>query len=178
MGRRKGAAGARSFQRSCQVNSLPLASPRLAMLSDLEKVERPASPDSNGTAVAQQDSSNFTEADWKLDRAVVKRLDWNLCIVCAVTYLLSFLESVDVPEAAVDLVADPSLGSSQSVQPLKHVGHPMYNAPLSKLYSHQGSSSCSCSPTAADDHPPAHTIPCIRANFRFPFAQRKVCISP
>lgn len=64
------------------------------MLSDLEKVERPASPDSNGTAVAaQQDSSKgFTEADWELDRAVVKRLDWNLCIVCAVTYLLSFLE--------------------------------------------------------------------------------------
>jgi len=40
----------------------------------------------------QHDSSDFTADEWALDRAAVRRLDWTVLPLCAVIYLLNFLD--------------------------------------------------------------------------------------
>lgn len=37
-------------------------------------------------------SHGFTPADWELDKAAVRRLDWTVLPLCALVYLLNFLE--------------------------------------------------------------------------------------
>ena len=41
---------------------------------------------------SQQDSADFTDAEWALDKAAVRRLDWTVLPLCAITYLLNFLD--------------------------------------------------------------------------------------
>ncbi|TNY19409.1 major facilitator superfamily domain-containing protein [Rhodotorula diobovata] len=63
---------------------------------------------------SQQDSADFTDAEWALDKAAVRRLDWTVLPLCAITYLLNFLDRSNIGNAKVaGLAVDLQLTSHQ-----------------------------------------------------------------
>ncbi|BGP00241.1 hypothetical protein JCM10021v2_003922 [Rhodotorula toruloides] len=54
--------------------------------------EKRQSPPASHKGRQQASSHGFTAADWELDKAAVRRLDWTVLPLCAIVYLLNFLE--------------------------------------------------------------------------------------
>lgn len=63
---------------------------------DQEKIVEPSLAETSSPAhsqyPAQEDSSTFTEAEWALDRAAVRRLDYTVLPLAGISYLLNFLD--------------------------------------------------------------------------------------
>ncbi|ORY87451.1 major facilitator superfamily domain-containing protein [Leucosporidium creatinivorum] len=87
------------------------------MVVDLEKTERPstvASEESAPHQAAQEDSSDFTAADWALDKATVRRLDVSVVTLASIVYFLSFLDRSNIGNAKVaGMATDLKLTSHQ-----------------------------------------------------------------
>ncbi|GAA6009332.1 hypothetical protein JCM10207_004353 [Rhodosporidiobolus poonsookiae] len=87
----------------------------MAAASDIEKA--PASDTTAETRQArqqarQEDSSGFTEEDWALDKAAVRRLDLTVLPLAAILYLLNFLDRSNLAKIA-GLATDLHLSSHQ-----------------------------------------------------------------
>ncbi|GAA5836663.1 hypothetical protein JCM11251_002690 [Rhodosporidiobolus azoricus] len=66
------------------------------------------------TQPKQEDSSAFTEADWALDKAALRRLDITVLPLCALTYFFNFLDRSNLGNAKVaGLASDLNLSSHQ-----------------------------------------------------------------
>ncbi|GAA5975345.1 hypothetical protein JCM11641_005946 [Rhodosporidiobolus odoratus] len=90
------------------------------MSVDLEKSRHSSVTDDTSVAPQhqpkQEDSSGFTPEQWALDKAAVRRLDWTLLPLCAMIYLLNFLDrsNLSVLFSAFStslLLADPPLAA-------------------------------------------------------------------
>lgn len=60
--------------------------------STAASVEERAGGGGERISSSQDDSTGFTEADWTLDKQVVRRLDWTVLPLVGLIYFLSFLE--------------------------------------------------------------------------------------
>ncbi|GAA5988051.1 hypothetical protein JCM10908_002043 [Rhodotorula pacifica] len=83
-----------------------------------EKAREPSLSDASSPAPsqypAQEDSSDFTAAEWELDRAAVRRLDYTVLPLAAIAYLLNFLDRSNLGNAKVaGLAKDLHLTSHQ-----------------------------------------------------------------
>ncbi|GAA6032537.1 hypothetical protein JCM8097_004805 [Rhodosporidiobolus ruineniae] len=74
-------------------------------VADLEKSRHSESvteePVPHTAMPRQEDSSDFTEEEWALDKEAVRRLDWTLLPLCAIAYLLNFLDRSNFGNAKV-----------------------------------------------------------------------------
>lgn len=65
--------------------------------NDKEKGREPSVAESTSPASSrhpvQEDSSDFTEADWELDRQAVRRLDYTVLPLASIAYLASFIDA-------------------------------------------------------------------------------------
>jgi hypothetical protein len=65
-------------------------------LKDEEKIRDPSLAETASPVPSpeptQKDSSDFTAAEWELDRAAVRRLDYTVLPLAAIAYLLNFID--------------------------------------------------------------------------------------
>lgn len=65
-------------------------------LQDDEKIRDPSLVETGSPVQSpeptQRDSSDFTPAEWELDRAAVRRLDYTVLPLAAIAYLLNFID--------------------------------------------------------------------------------------
>ncbi|GAA5891780.1 hypothetical protein JCM6882_006205 [Rhodosporidiobolus microsporus] len=85
-------------------------------VADAEKSQRSSVTEEQYTRrpqARQDDSVGFTEAEWALDKAALRRLDWTVLPLCAITYFLNFLDAQVKPAKIAGLSTDLHLTPHQ-----------------------------------------------------------------